>query len=255
VLHRSRGAFVVALILVAGLTGSACKGDNQLSSFAPPTSRPTARVRVAETPDGVPPPTKLALAARATGPAIVVHAAPGSPVVEATLSNPTVEGQPLALFAFDQQGDWLQVRVPDRPNGTLGWVEANQVQLTPVDNRIVISVSQRNLRVFDKAQQVLYETNVAVGKDRTPTPLGRFYVDIWLPDPGSPYGQFLLSIAGFSDVLKTFGGGRGQIAMHGWSDTSVMGTAASNGCIRMRNADITHVASLAPLGTPVEIVA
>jgi lipoprotein-anchoring transpeptidase ErfK/SrfK len=34
-----------------------------------------------------------------------------------------------------------------------------------------------------------------------------------------------------------------------------MGKNVSNGCIRMRNEDITRLAELAPLGTPVEIVA
>jgi lipoprotein-anchoring transpeptidase ErfK/SrfK len=254
--HRSRGALLVAFALSVGLTGSACKGETRLSSFVTTT---TAKVRVA-TPntsaiDGVPAPTRIALAAIATGGAVVVHPTPGSPAVAATFSNPTVEGQPLAFLAVDQQADWLQVRLPERPNGSTGWIKADQVRLAPVENRVVISVSQRSVRVLDKAQQVLFETNVAVGKPRTPTPLGRFYVDIWMPNPGSPYGTFLLSIGGFSEVLKTFGGGVGQVAMHGWSDQSVMGTAASNGCIRMRNTDISRVASLAPLGTPVEIVA
>ena len=110
-------------------------------------------------------------------------------------------------------------------------------------------------RLLDKAQKVIWETTVATGKPRTPTPLGRFYVDVWLPNPGRPYGQFMLSIAGFSEVYKTFEGGRGQIAMHGWADDSVMGTSASNGCVRMRNADIVHLSEMAPLGTPVEIIA
>jgi lipoprotein-anchoring transpeptidase ErfK/SrfK len=184
-----------------------------------------------------------------------LHPGPGDASVSKMLPNPTIEGMPLAMLVVDRQGDWLQVRFPERPNGSLAWITADEVTLSPVDNRIVISITNRNLRVLDKAQQVVYETNVAVGKPRTPTPTGRFYVDIWLPNPGHPYGTFMLSIAGFSDVLKSFGGGRGQIAMHGWSDTSVMGQAASNGCIRMRNGDISRVAQLAPLGTPVEIVA
>ena len=61
-------------------------------------------------------------------------------------------------------------------------------------------------------------------------------------------------MSGFSEVLERFAGGIGQIAIHGWNDDSVMGRAASNGCIRMRNADIAVVAELAPLGTPVRIV-
>jgi lipoprotein-anchoring transpeptidase ErfK/SrfK len=249
---------LLALSLLVSITGTACKGKDQLTSFTPPT---TQRTRVLTqsanaTPAGVPAPTKIALAARATGGAVTVFSAPDPSATKViTLSNPTIEAQPLAFLAIDQQGDWFHVRLPERPNGTTGWVRAQDVSTTPVDNRVIISVSGRSLRVIDQAQSVLYETNVAVGKPATPTPLGRFYVDIWLPNPGSPYGTFLLSISGFSEVLKSFGGGRGQIAMHGWSDASVMGRNVSNGCIRMRNGDISHLATLAPLGTPVEIVA
>lgn len=254
---RYRRAGLIALCIVVALSG-ACKAPEKVSSFPTTTTKPTKAKVLAQSVvvlPGVPAPTRIALAARATGPAVHVYPAPEAPTPNLTLSNPTIEAQPLVLLAIDQQGDWLHVRFPERPNGVTGWIRQHEVALTPVDNRVVISVGQRNLRVLDKAQQVIYETNVAVGKPRTPTPLGRYFVDVWLPNPGSPYGSFLLSIAGFSEVLKSFGGGRGQIAMHGWSDTSVMGRDVSNGCIRMRNADISHVATLAPLGTPVEIIA
>jgi lipoprotein-anchoring transpeptidase ErfK/SrfK len=240
-----------------GVSLAACKGQSHLEAYrpTPTTLAPTTTTAPAPVPDGVPAPTKIALLAQATGAVVHLHPGPGDASVSKMLPNPTIEGMPLAMLVVDRQGDWLQVRFPERPNGSLAWITADEVTLSPVDNRIVISITNRNLRVLDKAQQVVYETNVAVGKPRTPTPTGRFYVDIWLPNPGHPYGTFMLSIAGFSDVLKSFGGGRGQIAMHGWSDTSVMGQAASNGCIRMRNGDISRVAQLAPLGTPVEIVA
>ena len=227
-------------------------------TIAPPTT--TAPVRVlAQSLDSfanVPPPTRIAVAALATGPSVHVFSAPGDAAPVQALNNPTVEGVTLAFLAVDRQGsDWYQVRLPERPNGALGWIQASEVQLTPVDHRVEISLGERRLRVVDQNEQVLYQTNVAVGKPLTPTPTGRFYVDIWMPNPGSPYGAYLLSIAGFSDALKHFEGGRGQVAMHGWSDTSIMGTAASHGCVRMRNGDISQVASLAPLGTPVEIIA
>ena len=121
--------------------------------------------------------------------------------------------------------------------------------------RIVVDISDRVLKVLDRADAVLFETAVAVGKPSTPTTLGRFFLDVWLPNPGRPYGAYLLSIGGFSDVLKNFAGGRGQLAIHGWADPSVMGKNVSNGCVRMRNADVTKVADLAPLGTPIDIVA
>jgi lipoprotein-anchoring transpeptidase ErfK/SrfK len=257
-MHRRLGATAIALALLLSSLG-ACKSSHHAAAIVPrTTTTTTAPVVLAQTVPGVviPPPTKLALAALATGPSVHVYNAPGAAQPTETLSNPTFEGVTLAFLAVDQAGaDWYQVRLPQRPNGSLGWVQASEVQLSPVDHRVVISVSQRSLQVIDAVNSVLYKTNVAVGKPRTPTPTGRFYVDIWMPNPGRPYGAFLLSIAGFSDALKTFEGGRGQVAMHGWSDTSVMGTAASNGCVRMRNGDISQVATLAPLGTPVEIVA
>lgn len=253
-MSRRRGVVLFALGTLLALTGSACKDGRHPLSFTTTTTKTRVLTQSVSAP-GVPAPTPFALAARATGGAVQVFPAPGSAVVATTLSNPTVEGQPLAFFVADQQGDWLNVRLPKRPNGAMGWIKASEVALAPVDHRIVISLGSRSLRVLDKTQQVLYETDVATGKPRTPTPLGRFFVDVWLPDPGAPYGKFLLSVSGFSDVLKTFGGGIGQIALHGWSDASVMGQPVSNGCIRMRNADIVHLSSLAPLGTPVEIVA
>ncbi len=249
-----RSVRTVTAVLALGFAVSACKGESHLEAYRPSPTTTSVTAPPTTAPSDVPPAPKIALAAVANGSVVNIHPAAGDSAVSKVLANPTFEGMPLAMLAIDRQGDWLQVRFPERPNGSIGWIQASEVTLTPVENRIVISISKRSLRVLDKNQQVVYETNVAVGKPRTPTPTGRFYEDIWLPNPGRPYGSFMLSIAGFSDVLHNFGGGRGQIAMHGWADTSVMGQAASNGCIRMRSADISHVASLAPVGTPVDIV-
>lgn len=245
-----------ALALLVALVASGCKASHEAAAATPTTRHARVTTTTSTTaPEGIPQPTKIALAAVAKGDSVTVHPAPGVAAVAMTLANPTAEQMPLAMLVVDQQNDWLQVRLPVRPNGTLGWIQSSEVDVSPVDNRIVINIDQRRLRVLDKAQQVVFDTNVAVGKPATPTPLGRFYVDVWLPNPGGPYGKFMLSIAGFSNVLKSFAGGRGQIAMHGWSDTSVMGRNVSNGCVRMRNDDISRLATLAPLGTPVEIIA
>ena len=71
--------------------------------------------------------------------------------------------------------------------------------------------------------------------------------------PPGAYGPFALGLSGFSETLSEFGGGNGQIAIHGWSDESVIGQAVSNGCIRMPNGVIERLAPLAPVGTPVTI--
>ena len=51
----------------------------------------------------------------------------------------------------------------------------------------------------------------------------------------------------------TFGTGVGQIAMHGTNAPGLIGSAVSNGCLRMRNADVTRLANTIPIGTPVQI--
>ena len=42
--------------------------------------------------------------------------------------------------------------------------------------------------------------------------------------------------------------------VHGTNDVSSIGRAASSGCFRMRNEHVEHLASIAPIGTPVIVV-
>jgi lipoprotein-anchoring transpeptidase ErfK/SrfK len=170
------------------------------------------------------------------------------------LPNPTHENVPLTFSIEEREGDRYHVRLPIRPNGSMAWIDVDQVQVHFVDKHIVVDISDRRLTLFD-GEQKLMDESVAVGSEATPTPLGDFYVDISLPDPGGPYGDHMLSVAGFSDVLTDFGGGIGQIAIHGWSDPSVMGQAVSNGCVRLPNGTITHLAEQTSVGTPVHIQA
>ena len=118
-----------------------------------------------------------------------------------------------------------------------------------------LQLSTHTLTVYDgDSDTIRFQTEVAVGRGSTPTPTGDFYIDIVNPLGGHRvYGWGQLSVAGFSNVLQSFGGGIGQIAIHGWNDDNIMGSSVSNGCVRMRNDDIARVAELAPLGTPVHI--
>ncbi len=44
-----------------------------------------------------------------------------------------------------------------------------------------------------------------------------------------------------------------QIGLHGTADAASIGHSVSHGCIRLTNTDITTLAKLLPLGTPVHI--
>jgi lipoprotein-anchoring transpeptidase ErfK/SrfK len=175
------------------------------------------------------------------------------------MTNPTIEKVPLA-FLVKQHGPpgWLQVQVSRRPNERTAWIHTGDVALRLVDNRIVIQREARQLTVYrGDSNDVLFQAPVATGAPATPTPLGNFFVDVVVKvnRPSGAYGPYQLSVAGFSDVLQSFGGGPGQIAIHGTNHPELIGQFVSNGCIRMNNDDVTQLADLAPVGTPVEIVA
>jgi hypothetical protein len=172
-----------------------------------------------------------------------------------SMKNPTREGVLLIFGVLEEQGDWLRVMLPMRPNGSSGWIKAKDVRIRKVPNRIVIDRSDRKLRVL-RGNEQLFEAPVAVGTGKTPTPIAKSYVDISVPfkNTGGAYGAHMLSVAAYSEVLKNFGGGVGQIAIHGTNNRGSVGKEASNGCIRLYNEDILKLREFAPTGTPVEIV-
>jgi lipoprotein-anchoring transpeptidase ErfK/SrfK len=177
-----------------------------------------------------------------------------SPVV-AKFSKLTDYKQPRTLLAVNTQPGWWQALLPMRPNGTLGWVKDGDVIAGQTDYEIRISVSRHYLALLNKGNIVL-ETNVVVGKPETPTPTGKFYitdpVDL-TARPNGAYGAYALGLSAYSEVLKTFNGGPGQIAIHGNGQLNTVGQDLSNGCIRLFNDVVVQIAKQVPLGTPVQI--
>jgi lipoprotein-anchoring transpeptidase ErfK/SrfK len=159
----------------------------------------------------------------------------------------------LVLGVQAVQGEWLRVQLPIRPNGTTGWVKKADVALRTVPNHIVIEVQKRKLTAW-KGSTLLLESPAGVGTPKTPTPEGKYYVDVSARNPGHGLGVHMLSVSGFSNVLRNFGGGTGQIAIHGTSNMATVGAFSSNGCIRLPNETITRLARIAPTGTPVFIL-
>lgn len=253
--------FVLVALVGAGGVGAVVLGGDDDAEAALTVTAPPVDVRGTGDSAALVPVHRFT-AAQAVVPGLEVFTEPGSPpgTPPASVSaNPTWEGFPLVMSVIGRSDDgaWLDVRLPQRPNGSTGWVRATDVTTWEVPNRIQVSVGENTLRVFDgDSDVVLFQALVGVGTGRTPTPLGDFYIDIVNPLGGHPtYGWGQLSVAGFSEVHQTFGGGIGQIALHGWNNPNTVLGDVSNGCVRMVNDDIARVAELAPLGTPVQIVA
>ncbi len=283
---RRRAALVTMAVLLAGTTAcgqggapditarmsTQAAGANELdgewaatttsttTTTAPPKPAaapmdPSAGLGIAG-PIGPPWPTEFT-AADVTVPTVDLYQSPGVRVPTGrSLSNPTHEGVPLYLSVRKEEGDWLQVQIPSRPNGATAWIKRSDVRLRTVSNHVVIELGAKRATVYH-GDTAIWSASVAPGKSSSPTPTGSFYVDV-ISRPTNkrgPYGLYQVSISGYSNVYDSFAGGNGQVAMHGTNRPELIGTAASNGCVRFSNDDISVMVSLAPQGTPVDVVA
>lgn len=171
-------------------------------------------------------------------------------------TNPTYYKNPLVVEVLENQGEYMKVLITARPNHTTGWIKADDVTISSTDYRLELDLSTYHLKVF-KGADVFVETDVAIGKDSTPTPVGRFFVteEIKNSTDSGIYGAWILPINGYSEVLDSFDNGLPQIAFHGTNQPELIGTKASNGCVRIPNAVVTKIADAIPAGTPIEIFA
>jgi len=171
-----------------------------------------------------------------------------------TLRNPNAEGAPLVFLVERRVRGWVKVYLPVRPNGSTGWVRASSVDLALDPYRIVVSLGAHRVYVF-KRNQLIRSEPAGVGRSVLPTPSGTYYIVSLLkqPNPTGPYGPYAFGLSAYSNVLQSFGGGPGEIGIHGTDFPQGLGTNVSHGCIRISNAGITRLARLLPLGTPVVI--
>lgn len=174
----------------------------------------------------------------------------GEPVTE--LANPQREGVPLVFLVVGEEDDWLEVQLPIRPNGTNGWIRQDDVELKRLPYALEVSVDDRTVTLLEDGEEVQTFT-AAVGTGDTPTPTGEYFLTELLRPTNDGYGPYAFGISAFSDVLNSFGGGPGQIGLHGTPDEGSVGEAVSHGCIRLFNDDITYLAEILPLGTPITI--
>ena len=189
----------------------------------------------------------------------------------ATLTAITAYRSPTTLLVDPTRplgpAGWVPVTVPfEKPNGTPGWVKADQVTMSQTPYEIVVHLWGHTLELLRDGEVVL-STKVILGAAGSVTPTGRFY----LTDPlncnkesvlGYPtgscsgaYGAFAIGTSGLSEQLDSFQGTIPQIALHGTDlPASELGKNLSNGCIRMPNDIILQIAAITPLlGTPVTI--
>lgn len=168
------------------------------------------------------------------------------------LDSPNSQGAPLVFLVKQRTPHWLKVLLPVRPNRSVGWVRAKKVKLSRTAYRVDVRLHKHRAVVHHGSQKVM-NARIAVGKRATPTPTGRFYITSLLQpsNPHGAYGPYAFGLSAYSDVIFHFGGGPGQIGLHGTNRPKLLGKSASHGCIRLSNKHITKLAQRLPLGTPV----
>ena len=186
---------------------------------------------------------------------IAIHRSPGGAVGKSLSSSADSDG-PLVFLVLAERDGWLKVHLPIRPNGATGWVSADQVTLSTTPYRLVVSMKKHRLDLFQDGQHKA-RFPVGVGKSTTPTPPGEYYLAelIQPPNPHGVYGPYAFGLSAYSETLKSFAGGPGQLGLHGTDEPDKVGTDVSHGCLRLKNAVITELAKTLPLGTPIEIEA
>lgn len=133
--------------------------------------------------------------------------------------------------------------------------EQDKPPATAPPTSIVINLPALRLYLY-RGDELLHDYAIAVGKPETPTPQGDFRLvcivrdPTWYPKgkkpvppgPDNPLGRWWLGLD-----IPGYG-------IHGCLDETSIGRAVSNGCIRLHNRDIEHLARQVRVGTRVRIV-
>jgi hypothetical protein len=110
---------------------------------------------------------------------------------------------------------WIQVRLPMRPNGQTGWVPRSALgSFHTVDAELVVHRGSLRAVLFVKGKRA--------------------------------------GTSGYSSLSDWPGGG--VVGIHGTSEPQLIPGRPSHGCVRLRNQAITRLVELLPLGTPVRIL-
>jgi hypothetical protein len=171
----------------------------------------------------------------------------------------TEDGEPEVYLLLGRQTNaagetWVQLRVPGRPNGRVGWVRQTDLgsfHLTHWALSVDLSQLRATLLLDGRAT---WSVPVGVGSPATPTPTGHYWVRELLRVSGETlYGPFAFGTSDYS-VLSEWPRG-GVVGIHGTNQPQLIPGRPSHGCVRMSNTDITYLAHHLPIGAPVQIVA
>jgi lipoprotein-anchoring transpeptidase ErfK/SrfK len=143
---------------------------------------------------------------------------------------------------------WIQLRIPGRPNGRIGWVPRSALDaFTHTNMELVVNRAARRLTLY-RGGRVVFTAPVGVGKPNTPTPPGHFWITEAFPSHNAAYGPFAFGTSDYSTLSDWVGGG--IVGLHGTNEPSLVPGDPSHGCIRLHNSDVLRLSHMLSIGTP-----
>ncbi len=139
-------------------------------------------------------------------------------------------------------------------------VEAN----VPKAAKIVVDKSDKVLRAYNNAGQLIAQYSATIGSSSDPLPLGNWKVLHVSPNPDWKMNPKILKSVSDSKTAQIIPPGpnnpvgvvwidlsREHYGIHGTPDPEKIGRTESNGCVRLTNWDAARVALMVKSGTPV----
>ena len=181
----------------------------------------------------------------------VVYASPGGRAIARLPS--TQLGAPTWVPVIASVPGWQQILLPSRPNRATGWISTGEggLRTRHSDYLVRVEAAAHRATVLRGGHRVA-RWKVAVGTAETPTPLGRTFIVTTLTPAYPTYSRLFFPLGTHSDVLKSFDGGPGTIALHTWPSSEVFGHAVTHGCVRVPARALRLLARIPP-GSPVII--
>jgi hypothetical protein len=149
--------------------------------------------------------------------------------------------------------EWVEIRIPGRPNGRVGWVLRNALgQFHMTHQLLVINLATERLYFYYRGHRI-WSAPVGEGAPNTPTPTGHFWIReefVLTGDPSSGYYPYAFGTADYSTLTDWPGGG--VVGIHGpygatWNQIP---GRISHGCVRLHVPDDFWLGNHLHLGTP-----
>jgi L,D-transpeptidase catalytic domain len=232
---------------------------------ADPTRTPTAAAdSAAATPvpagAGARRDTKLELPTRGhplvrvrSGEHIEIRSAPGGGEVVRKVGDRTEFGSRTMFGVARTRDGWAGVPTPYGENGRLGWIRLDPRKLSAGYTRysVVVDLSEHRAELLH-GDSVARTFTVTIGAPDTTTPTGSFAVtDTFRGNLNPAYGCCAVALTAVQPNVPSGWLGGDRIAIHGTSGP--LGVAASSGCVRAADRDVSALVNALPPGAPVTV--